>query len=126
MRVCIIFFLISLKCYGQHDSVIKEKAIYPKVAIAIKNHESNNEKSLLARKHNNIYGFKGGTRKIGRTSGKYSVYKNKTDSALDYLDFERKLVEKHNLNTREKYLRYISRIYASDKSWLRKVKKLII
>ena len=124
MLKCITLILFSSLCYAQHEKII-EKAIYPKVAHAIYVHESNRGKSVLARKHNNVYGFKGGTRKIGKTSGKYSIYRKKEDSVLDYLDYERKLVEKYDLRTRDEYLYFLSRRYASDKKWINKIRKNI-
>jgi flagellum-specific peptidoglycan hydrolase FlgJ len=121
--VCLLILTSFGVCRGQ-DSLMHQ-AIYPKVAIAIYKHESAHGKSKLATQHNNLYGFKYGKRAIGKTRGKYSIYKSKSDSILDYLDFERKIVDKYKLTTREKYLRFLSRRYASDGSWLRKIRKFI-
>lgn len=123
--VTIGLLLLSLQVSGQHDSLIQQ-ATYPKIAKAISAHESNHEKSVLARSHNNIYGFKYGKRAVGKTKGKYSIYKSKEDSVLDYLDFEKKIIDKYKLHTAEKYLLYLSRRYAADKRWIFKIKKLML
>ena len=120
-----ILLLISSVCNAQHDSLITT-ATYPKIAKAISIHESNYEKSVLARSHNNIYGFKYGKRAIGKTRGKYSIYKSKEDSVLDYLDFEKKIIDKYKLHSAEAYLLFLSRRYAADKGWLRKIRKLML
>lgn len=124
---CIKILLLCLISFGsiaQHDII--QKATYPKVAMAIYKHESNHGKSKLATKYNNVYGFKGGKRAIGRTPSKYSIYKSKEDSALDYLDFEEKMIRKYNLTTKRLYLSHLSKRYARDKTWINKIKKLMI
>ncbi len=117
----IIIFLISIQVsYSQSikDLIDSSSIKYKKVAVAIAVHESNHGRSSLARKHNNLYGFKG---KKG-----YKKYPSKSASVKDYYVFEQRVIKKYNINSRSEYLSRISRFYASDKLWLKRVKKLII
>lgn len=122
-RCTLILILFSFTCNAQD---ILDRATYPKVAKAIKNHESAFEKSTLSKKHNNLFGFKSSSnRVIGKTSSGYSIYSTKDCSKKDYLDFEQRMIKKYNLDTKEKYLKHLSKMYASDKQWLIRIKKLI-
>lgn len=112
-----ILLINAFVCKGQ---------IYPEVADAISSHESNYRKSRLAKKHNNLFGFKSNSDLvIGKTKGGYSIYKSVEDSKLDYIAFEAKLIAKHNLDTVDKYLKYLSRRYAADPKWTKKIKQII-
>lgn len=119
MRCLIILFFVSLQCNAQSVKELIDSSgiVYPKVALAIYKHESNHGRSKLAKNNNNLYGFK---------SGKYyKKYHSKTESIEDYKRFESRIIEKHDINSWSQYLRVIGRIYASDKQWLMKIKKML-
>lgn len=114
-------FLTSPQVKQQLDTTAR----YPCVAYAIYKHESHNGKSELARKYNNLYGFKGGKYNIGRTKSGYSKYASKEESIKSYVFFETTMIEKYNLDTSKKYITFVARRYSAKSqrlNWIKRVK----
>lgn len=102
-------------------------ATYPCIAFAIYQHETRRGTSVLARKHNNMFGIKGTKFISGRTKGGYSKYSSVLNSVLAYVEYENRMIEKYNLDDAKKYLAFMSKRYpkktkAAQKHWLQKIK----
>lgn len=123
MKHLIIFFLSISLCYATEDieKLLKEECTYPYIAIAIMNHESAYGKSTLATKYNNLFGFKGGKYASGRTKSGYSTYSSKERSAMAYIYFESRIINKFKISSREQYLNVLNSLYASDPNWKQKI-----
>lgn len=100
---------------------------YPKVAKVISKLETANYKSNLYRNHNNLFGFKVNSRKlyIGKTKQGYAIYKSKLDSVKDYAMYEKYLIKKYKIKNRKQYIFVISKVYAKDKHYLKKLNKML-
>lgn len=112
-----MFFTNNILAQDIPSLIKKSGVVYPRVSLAISNHESNFQKSKLAKTKNNIFGFKSGNR--------YKSYTSLEESILDYKRFEARVIKKYNIRDREHYLKTISKFYATSPTWYRKVKSHI-
>lgn len=121
----ILIFLLSITTVfgGEHIKILKEECRFPRVAIAIMNHESANQTSNLAVKYNNLFGFKGGMYSSGKTKGGYCKYRSKFDSARAYIYFEDRVIKKFKITSRNEYLEVLNKLYAYDPEWKSKILK---
>lgn len=113
--ICIILTTLLQICNPSvYQLIMDNEIIYPKVALAISRQETGHFKYV---KHNNLYGFK--------SKGKYKRYSSRNESVKDYKVFEARIIKKYNIRSHNQYLAVLSRFYARDPRWTRKIKKLI-
>ena len=101
---------------------------YPEIAQAIYRLETGNGKSLLYKKHNNLFGFRKNKRKIytGLTKTLYCIYPDKYSSVLDYSYFERNLIKKYKIKSKAHFIKCLAINYAGKNNikYSLKIKKL--
>ena len=108
-------------------SFIKEiNVAHPEVVFAQAILESGNFKSQLFIKYNNIFGMKMPEQRptiaIGKTKSGYAIYKSWKHSVIDYAIYQ--AYSAKGLS-QEKYIQFLNRVYAEDKDYDRKIKKII-
>lgn len=119
MKYVILFFFLTTFSYGQSfDQVVdSSKIVFPDIAKAISAHETGNYKSVLYKKHNNAFGFKG---RHG-----YKKYSTIQESIQDYLELEARVILKYSPKTAKEFLNFLARRYARDPNWKRRVKTFL-
>lgn len=115
----LVITLLSFELKGQTISELVHSSdiVYPKTAVAIARLETGNFKSQLYKSYNNAFGFKDGR--------KYKRYTSKQQSVADYYKFETKIINKYSPKNRTEYLIILSKMYAADKKWLKKIQQII-
>lgn len=132
----ILICLISLTSLAYErkindDSILKQLTIYnvkyPKIALAQAKLESANYRSVLFRTQNNLFGIvwtnKRETTGLRRLHHKYARYIDYTESVHDYALYQATFID--NISTEREYLKYLSRHYAADKNYIKKLRKII-
>jgi hypothetical protein len=93
---------------------------YPKVAKKIFLAETAHGKSKLFKQHANCFGFRINSRKLHSKNVRgYCGYSSIPQSIEDYRRWEAVVVSRFNLNTRDKFLRFVARTYAKNDRYLK-------
>ena len=107
--------------------VIKRFGIrFSDIVIAQAKLETGNFRSKSFTKHNNLFGMKVAKSRLTVATGEslgHARYDHWTYSVMDYALFQSTFARK--IRTRKGYMRYLSRNYAEDKSYVQKIGKLI-
>jgi uncharacterized FlgJ-related protein len=102
--------------------IAKNDILFPEIARAQIKHESNYGQSQLAKENNNLFGMRWGylreTTAIGERNN-YAFYSSWQESIRDY-----KLWQKRYYKGGD-YFKFLDGRYATDKNYIRKIKKLI-
>ena len=100
--------------------------VYPEIAMAQAKIETGYFTSRIFRENKNLFGMKlprsRNTTAVG-VNRNHAVYTDWTQSVIDYKMWQDRII--HKLGTRKKYLNYLSRNYAEDGSYVKKIKKII-
>jgi uncharacterized FlgJ-related protein len=107
--------------------VIKRMGIrFPEVVVAQAKLETGHFTSKSFTKHNNLFGMKVPKSRLTVATGEsfgHARYDHWTYSVMDYALFQSTFARK--IRTRKGYMRYLSRNYAEDESYVQKIGKLI-
>jgi uncharacterized FlgJ-related protein len=107
--------------------VIKRFGIrFPDIVIAQAKLETGHFTSKSFTKHNNLFGMKVPKSRLTVATGEsfgHARYDHWTYSVMDYALFQSTFARK--IRTRKGYMRYLSRNYAEDESYVQKIGKLI-
>ena len=138
----LVFFLFVTKTVD-HDNIVVERItefsesnlisymnkigiIYPDVVLAQARIETGNFTSVIFRENNNLFGMKLAksrpTTAIGK-SRNHAEYESWIMSLIDYKLWQDQMI--HRAPTKRKYLEYLSRNYAEDKTYIKKIKTLL-
>lgn len=106
----------------------KHKVRFSHIVLAQSLLESNNYKSKLTKTNNNIFGMKVPAQRFTFAEnhhdfGNYSKYENIESCILDYKSWQ--MQNAYNITSEEGYFNLLSKIYAEDKEYVQKLKKLI-
>jgi len=108
-------------------AVIKKFGIrFPDIVIAQAKLETGHFTSKSFTKHNNLFGMKVPKSRLTVATGEsfgHARYDHWTYSVMDYALFQSTFARK--IRTRKGYMRYLSRNYAEDESYVQKIGKLI-
>lgn len=100
--------------------------MHPEIVYAQAKIESGNFKSHIFREGNNLFGMKLATSRpttaIGEISG-HALYQNWMQSVIDYALYQSAYLRK--LKSKDNYLDYLHQNYASDKTYISKINKII-
>ena len=111
----------SLKKFIEDANLRFPEVVYAQCLI-----ESGNLKSNLSKSNNNLLGMKHPGQRATASKGDvngYAHFDNWRMCILDYAIWQTKFAR--NCSTREEYLDLLSRVYASDKNYIRKIMVLI-
>lgn len=118
----------SLTHENLYEILVKYEVKYPDIAFAQALLETGNLTSKLCKTQNNLFGMKVPYRRettaIGKNKNGYAKYSSWHDSVEDYLLFQKFVMRKKDM-TKEEYMSYIGKHYASDKKYLIKIKQKI-
>lgn len=107
--------------------VIKRMGIrFPDVVMAQAKLETGHFTSKSFTRHNNLFGMKVPKSRLTVATGEsfgHARYDHWTYSVMDYALFQSTFARK--IRTRKGYMRYLSRNYAEDESYVQKIGKLI-
>lgn len=107
--------------------VIKRMGIrFPDIVMAQAKLETGHFTSKSFTKHNNLFGMKVPKSRLTVATGEsfgHARYDHWTYSVMDYALFQSTFARK--IRTRKGYMRYLSRNYAEDESYVQKIGKLI-
>lgn len=100
--------------------------VYPEIVLAQAKIETGYFTSRIFRENKNLFGMKlprsRTTTAVGENRN-HAVYLDWKQSVYDYKLWQDRII--HKLGTRKKYLNYLSRNYAEDGSYVRKIKTLL-
>lgn len=100
--------------------------VYPDIVLAQAKIETGNFTSVIFKENNNLFGMKlarsRATTAVG-TSRNHAMYQSWLLSLIDYKLWQDGMI--HRAPTKRKYLEYLSRNYAEDKTYIRKIKNLL-
>lgn len=100
--------------------------LYPDVVLAQAKIETGNFTSVIFRENNNLFGMKlpesRSTTAVGE-SRNHAKYVDWVQSIIDYKLWQDQMI--HRAPTKKKYLEYLSRNYAQDKTYIRKIKAIL-
>lgn len=121
--------LDSLSHFEVSDSLALElmedlKIQHPHIALAQMKLESGHYQSNLAKENNNYFGMRHPAQRLTvsvKSKNGYAHYRNWAYSILDYALWQRRYA--YNLSE-DDYLTKLSKVYAEDKNYIEKVKKL--
>ena len=100
--------------------------VYPDIVLAQAKIETGNFTSVIFKENNNLFGMKVAKSRPTTAVGKsrnHAVYQNWLASLADYKLWQDQMI--HRAPTKRKYLEYLSRNYAEDKTYVRKIKNLL-
>lgn len=100
--------------------------VYPDIVLAQAKIETGNFTSVIFRENNNLFGMKVARSRPTTAVGKsrnHAVYETWLLSLIDYKLWQDRMI--HRAPTKRKYLEYLSRNYAEDKTYVRKIKNLL-
>jgi uncharacterized FlgJ-related protein len=100
--------------------------VYPDIVLAQAKIETGNFTSVIFKENNNLFGMKVARSRPTTAVGKsrnHAVYETWLLSLIDYKLWQDKMI--HRAPTKRKYLEYLSRNYAEDKTYVRKIKNLL-
>ena len=100
--------------------------VYPDIVLAQAKIETGNFTSVIFRENNNLFGMKVARSRPTTAVGKsrnHAVYQTWLLSLIDYKLWQDRMI--HRAPTKRKYLEYLSRNYAEDKTYVRKIKNLL-
>lgn len=100
--------------------------VYPDIVLAQAKIETGNFTSVIFKENNNLFGMKlprvRPTTAVGK-SRNHAVYQTWLLSLIDYKLWQDQMIRR--APTKRKYLEYLSRNYAEDKTYIRKIKNLL-
>lgn len=102
--------------------------LYPDVVLAQSELETGQYKSNIFKENNNLFGMKVPSIRKHKTIGKnrgHAVYEDWMKSVDDYKLWQNFMIN-NNIRSKEQYLNYLSRNYAEDKQYKRKLKKIML
>ena len=106
-----------------YNHLLSMRAPFPKVILIQAKIESNNYKSNLYQKNNNMFGMKISTERVttaGDGRAGYKSYINWKESVTDYILWQ----FSHNVDklSQEEYITYLGKIYAEDPKYPSKIR----
>lgn len=100
--------------------------LYPDVVLAQAKIETGNFTSVIFRENNNLFGMKlpesRTTTAVGE-SRNHAMYRSWVQSIIDYKLWQDQMI--HRAPTKRRYLEYLSRNYAEDKTYIKKIKAIL-
>lgn len=112
-----------------YQEIILNSVKFPEVVFAQALLESGNFTSNVFKTENNLFGMKYPRRRITTALEKgetgYANYIHWTKSVIDYKLWQQQNLKNKNIQTQTEYLNYLSRVYAEDKNYIRKLKSFI-
>ncbi len=115
------FSKVKLKEY-----ILELNIRFPYIVMAQAELETGNFKSHIFKENNNLFGFKVATRRPTTTLGtdmNHAFYKNWRESVIDYALFQAAYLK--DIQTETEYFEYLGENYATDNSYVDKLKKVI-
>jgi uncharacterized FlgJ-related protein len=109
-----------------YKQMLKIGIAYPDVALAQAKIETGNFTSKIFIENNNMFGMKLPERRRTTAIGEkhnHAEYTSWIQSLIDYKLWQDKMI--HRAPTKHAYLAYLSRNYAEDKNYIRKIKRII-
>lgn len=109
-----------------YKKILELGIAYPDIVLAQAKIETGNFTSKIFRENNNMFGMKLPGRRATTAVGKrynHARYTNWLQSLRDYKLWQDQMI--HKAPTKHAYLAYLSRNYAEDKNYIRKIKQII-
>ena len=121
--------LVQTNLFSEENLIIYMEHIgiaYPEIALAQAKLETGGFTSKICNENNNLFGMKLPRQRETTAIGEkynHAEYTSWRQSVMDYKLWQDRII--HKLRTKKKYLNYISRNYAEDGSYIRKINKII-
>lgn len=119
----------KLSYHEVYYTIIKNEIKFPNIVFAQSLIETGHFTSDLLHTENNLFGMKyprsRKTTSSGMSESGYASYEKWSDSVKDYSLWQKSVLRNKKDITEEEYLRLLSRIYAEDKNYVKKIKWLI-
>ena len=111
-----------------YNAIVEMGIKFPDIVFAQAILESGNFKSRLTKLNNNLFGMKLAkvreTTAIGKGKGGYAKYETWVHSVEDYSNWQDYVIKDREL-TRKQYFHLLSKIYATDKNYVLRLKNKI-